>query len=126
MRTRKLKRSAQSWWLLLARDSQGRVCLDKRPSSGIWAGLYSPPVFEEVAALEAAVQARWPDGSVQLEHRPAFLHVLTHRDLHLHPVRAQLDAAHAAPPVAGAWFTPAQWAGLGLPAPVRRLLESEA
>ena len=123
VRTRKLKRSAQAWWLLLAQDSQGRISLGKRPSSGIWAGLYSPPVFEDAAALEAAVLARWPQGGVELEHQPAFLHVLTHRDLHLHPVLARIASAESEP---GDWYTRAQWTAMGLPAPVRKLLEREA
>ena len=125
VRTRKLKRSSEAWWLLLAQDSQGRISLGKRPSTGIWAGLYSPPVFEDAAALEAAVQARWPQGGVELEHQPAFLHVLTHRDLHLHPVLVRVDAVHAAEPAADDWYTRALWTDLGLPAPVRKLLERE-
>ena len=125
VRTRKLKRSAQAWWLLLAQDSQGRISLGKRPSTGIWAGLYSPPVFEDAAALEAAVQGRWPQGGVELEHQPAFLHVLTHRDLHLHPVLVRVDAMHAAEPAADDWYTRAQWTDMGMPAPVRKLLERE-
>ncbi|WP_159910716.1 A/G-specific adenine glycosylase [Pantoea sp. 18069] len=122
VRTRKLKRSSQSWWLLVAQDSAGRICLGKRPATGIWAGLYSPPVFEDAAALDAAVQARWPRGGVQLEHQPAFLHVLTHRDLHLHAVLARVAAAE---PAADDWYTRAQWTDMGLPAPVRKLLERE-
>jgi len=120
VRTRKLKRSSQSWWLLVAQDSAGRIRLGKRPASGIWAGLYSPPVFEDAATLEAAVQARWP--GVELEHQDAFLHVLTHRDLHLHPVIARVEAAE---PAADDWYTRAQWTDMGLPAPVRKLLERE-
>ncbi|RIX71426.1 NUDIX domain-containing protein, partial [Acidovorax cavernicola] len=103
-------------------DRAGRICLGKRPSTGIWAGLYSPPVFADAAALEADVQARWPRGGVQLEHQPAFLHVLTHRDLHLHAVVARVEAAE---PAADDWYTRAQWSEMGLPAPVRKLLERE-
>lgn len=121
VRTRKLKRSSQAWWLLIAQDREGRIRLGKRPSTGIWAGLYAPAVFEDAAALEAAVQARWP-GGVALEHQDAFLHVLTHRDLHLHPVIARVEAAE---PAADDWYTRAQWEGMGLPAPVRKLLERE-
>jgi A/G-specific adenine glycosylase len=48
------------------------------------------------------------------------VHVLTHKDLHLHPVEAVLPAGWAGE---GAWFGGGV-AGLGLPAPVRRLLEN--
>ena len=122
VKTRKLKRSAQSLWALLARDAEGRVWLEKRPAKGIWAGLYCLPVFdtreELLAALPPAEQRHTQDLS-------PFVHVLTHKDLHLHPVllrssgQPQGDAAR--------WVDAQEWARLGLPAPVRKLLlESSA
>jgi hypothetical protein len=55
------------------------------------------------------------------------VHVLTHKDLHLHPWRLRLleRPSPVDEPVAqqGQWFSAAEWPGLGLPAPVRRLLE---
>ncbi|WP_404300239.1 A/G-specific adenine glycosylase [Alicycliphilus denitrificans] len=124
VRTRRLKRSAQAWWLLLCRDDAGRLWLERRPPAGIWAGLYCPPVHASRHDLEATLAPESMRGAQDL---PAFTHVLTHRDLHLHPVlaRGQVLApdAQCAEPSAGGWFTPQQWQGLGLPAPVRKLLE---
>ncbi|ROR50814.1 A/G-specific adenine glycosylase [Diaphorobacter sp. C33] len=124
VRTRKLKRSAQAWWLLLRQDGAGRLWLERRPPAGIWAGLYCPPVYDSRAALDEALQLH---ASCDARDLPAFTHVLTHRDLHLHPVLAR-DAtpqpnAHCAEQQSG-WFAPAQWPALGLPAPVRKLLAS--
>ena len=115
VRTRKLKRSAQSLWLLLARRSDGAVWLDKRPQQGVWAGLYCLPVFESDAALRAVV----PPQTSPVDGVP-FVHVLTHKDLHLHPVAVDLGAQ--SPAGGGAWFGADQWPALGLPAPVRKLL----
>ena len=50
-----------------------------------------------------------------------FKHVLTHRDLHLHPLRVQLPAGRS-PYGEGAWVAASDWPRLGLPAPVRSLL----
>lgn len=124
VRTRKLKRSAQAWWLLLRQDGAGRLWLERRPPTGIWAGLYCPPVYDSRATLDEALQLH---ASCDARDLPAFTHVLTHRDLHLHPVLAR-DAtprpdAHCAEQQSG-WFAPAQWPALGLPAPVRKLLAS--
>ena len=124
VRTRKLKRSAQAWWLLLRQDGAGRLWLERRPPTGIWAGLYCPPVYDSRAALDEALQLH---ASCDARDLPAFTHVLTHRDLHLHPVLAR-DAtpqpnAHCAEQQSG-WFAPTQWPALGLPAPVRKLLAS--
>jgi A/G-specific adenine glycosylase len=114
VKTRKLKRSAHSLWLLQARRSDGAVWLQKRPAAGIWAGLYCLPVYESRDALAAALPPR-----VSLEDSPGFIHVLTHKDLHLHPVQASLSDAPAGE---GSWFTREAWPMLGLPAPIRKLL----
>ncbi|MFM9927198.1 A/G-specific adenine glycosylase [Variovorax sp. H27-G14] len=121
VKTRKLKRSAQSLWVLLARDSQGRVWLEKRPAKGIWAGLYCLPVFDSREELLAALPAAAQGGVQDL---PAFMHVLTHKDLHLHPMQLQ----GGQPQGEGArWVAAQEWRQLGLPAPMRKLLEgSEA
>ena len=114
VKTRKLKRTSQSLWLLYAQSPEGATWLEKRPTPGVWAGLYCLPLFDSREALAQAVQG------AALHDAEPFVHVLTHKDLHLHPVRAELSGALSA---AGAWFAPSQWAALGLPAPVRRLLQ---
>jgi len=115
VRTRKLKRSAQSLWLLHARRADGAVWLEKRPQQGVWAGLYCLPVFDDAHSLQAAVPARVP-----LDEIEPFVHVLTHNDLHLHPAQTSFGAGGPAGP--GGWFGDSQWPALGLPAPVRKLL----
>ena len=118
VKTRKLKRSAQSLWLLHARSADGSVWLVKRPDTGIWAGLYCMPVFESRDELAGALSAKV---RAALRDDPSFLHVLTHKDLYLHPVAAQLKGP-ALRQGKGEWFAPAQWPSLGLPAPIRKLL----
>jgi A/G-specific adenine glycosylase len=118
VRTRKLKRTAQSLWLLHARAEDGSVWLHKRPSTGIWAGLYCLPVFDSRDALEQALAAEARPG---LRDDASFRHVLTHKDLYLHPVASQAAPAQAQEP-GGGWFSAAQWPTLGLPAPIRKLL----
>jgi A/G-specific adenine glycosylase len=116
VKTRKLKRSAQALWLLMAQARDGSVWLAKRPNTGIWAGLYCPPVFESREALDAAAGSR-----VSLTDDEPFTHVLTHKDLHLHPVRATF-AKSRLNDATGSWFASDEWPHLGLPAPVRKLL----
>ena len=121
VKTRKLKRTAQSLWLLQARTADGAVWLEKRPATGIWAGLYCLPVFESRDALQACVPQ-----SIQpaLRDDAALLHVLTHKDLHLHPVAGEFGAE----PLSGregAWFGVGEWVRLGLPSPIRKLLEAQ-
>ena len=126
VKTRNFLRRAQSWWLLVLRDAAGRIWLQRRPARGIWAGLHCVPVFSSRAELMVALREHASHAAPR-ELAP-FVHVLTHRDLHLHPVLAVVDEpqlqreVHAAKGDAGAWFTVQQSSALGLPAPVRRLL----
>lgn len=119
VKTRKLKRSSASLWLLWAVNAQGEVWLHKRAARGVWAGLFSFPVFDDEAGLLAAC----PQAS-SVHHLEPFKHVLTHRDLHLHPVRVHWSA-DGLPPGDGRWVAATDWPVLGLPAPIRALLEGE-
>jgi len=118
VKSRKLKRSTQSIWLLWAQSRDGAVWLSQRPTPGVWAGLYCLELHDSREALEAAVPARY---RAHLQDTATVKHVLTHKDLYLHPVRVSLPAA-ALRRSGGGWFAADQWPGLGLPAPVRKLL----
>jgi A/G-specific adenine glycosylase len=120
VKTRKLKRTSQSLWLLWAHTRDGAIWLRQRPTPGVWAGLYSLELFDSHAALVAAVPAAYRE---RLHELPAFRHVLTHKDLHLHPVQVQLPEG-AKLSGEGGWHAAPAWPRLGLPAPVRKLLSS--
>lgn len=133
VRTRKLRRSSVSLWVLQCMDADGAVLLCKRPAKGIWAGLYCLPVFDAEQAVLDAVDAIFPNDPsciANLDALPVFTHTLTHKDLFIHTMRLTLARAAPAPgTVADPVNTPLQWVGaeawpvLGLPAPIRRLLE---
>ncbi len=120
VKTRKLRRSSQSLWMLWAQDSKGSVWLSQRPTPGVWAGLHCLPLFESLADLQASIPAR-QRGAVQ--ELPVLRHALTHKDLYLHAVRVKLPATSTLA-LAGAWVSASQWAQLGLPAPVRKMLQT--
>jgi A/G-specific adenine glycosylase len=126
VKTRKLKRGARAHALLWL-EQAGRVWLVQRPQAGVWAGLWSLPEFDTDEALWA-LSADWPG---QARAMPSFKHVLTHFDWRLQPIHwalpAHLPAAvrkriEAALP-AGRWVPPDEALAMGLPAPIRRLLE---
>ena len=131
VKTRKLKRSALSLWLVLARTADGQVWLAPRPTPGVWAGLYCLPLFESHEAMRQALEsgpagqavrdAQWMAGEV-------LTHVLTHKDLHLHFWHLDLSAAVAGQRLQaqGQWVATADWPKLGLPAPIRKYLERQA
>lgn len=122
VRSRKLKRSSEQVWALWLQRADGAVWLQQRPAQGIWARLYCLPVWSEAATLEAVVSSQLANAA--REDLPVFMHVLTHKDLHIHPVRIRVPNACDAALAQGDWYAPDAWRKLGLPAPVRKLLES--
>lgn len=122
-KTRRLKRGRREHALLWLRCGP-RTWLVQRPPTGVWAGLWSLPEFDSSASL-SGLAATWPGEGRWL---PAIEHTLTHFDWTLRPLEWQLPAGHRAPAGLGEgrWFTAAQALALGLPAPVRRLLEQDA
>ena len=119
VRTRLLRRGSESVWMLWLQAPDQSLWLGRRPAPGVWAALYCFPLFANEAALRASVPARLQQ---RLEHLPVVKHALTHKELLLHPVRLHAPASFRLADD-GAWLGAAQWPGLGLPAPVRRLLQ---
>lgn len=136
VKTGKLKRTAETWWLLAlvyvpeeGDGSGSKLWLQKRPQPGIWGGLHCLPVLHSEAAWRQLVQ-QLNNAAVGVqsctEHAP-IKHVLTHKDLMLHPVVVRVaDAAACTQTLAsslpGGWQ--AHWADVGLPAPVRKWLDA--
>jgi len=122
VKSKKLKRSAQTIWMLWAQARDGSVWLSKRPTPGVWAGLFCFPLFNDFSALEAAVPLRH---RANLEAGAVVHHVLTHKDLYLHPMRVELPAS-SLKKADGVWLKADQWSSTGLPAPIRKMLTSQS
>ena len=130
LKTRRLKRSHRSHSLLCLQRGK-RLWLTQRPAVGVWAGLWSLPEFDSAEALMALATA-WPGGAQWL---PAFKHKLTHLDLALAPCRWTLPTRLAAARIVaieaalvsaagpGRWVTSDEALLMGLPAPIRKLIE---
>lgn len=118
VKSRRLKRSSQFMWLLWAQRADGAVWLQRRPPQGIWGGLHCLPAFETRDSLSQTLPPQALAGAQALE---PFVHVLTHRDLYLHPVRVALRQGDQ-PQAPGDWVLAGDWPSLGLPAPIRKLL----
>ena len=115
------------WLELRWRDA---VWLVERGATGVWAGLWSLPEIDSLDAL-AATTAGWPGSGEVLD---PFVHVLTHFDWHLQPVRWTFPSATSASALApllaawpgGRWLSHDAALALGLPAPLRKRLRVEA
>ena len=123
VRTRKLLRRAESWQLAILRDGQGRIWLQRRPPTGIWAGMHCVPVFPDLESRDTFVSSVGGNEQVVQQELLPYEHVLTHRDLHLHPSLIQANGMIALAED-GEWLGPDQWSSVGLPAPIRKLLDT--
>jgi A/G-specific adenine glycosylase len=109
--------------MALLQADDGRVLLERRPPVGVWSGLWSLPQFDDEAGCSDWAQGA--GGSGDGEPLPAIEHVFSHFRLRIQPLRWRCRVLPAA--IADndrlRWTDHGQLPDLGLPAPVRRLLE---
>jgi len=117
-KSKTIKRKTFMWWLCMAFRDDGALWLERRPAAGIWSGLQVPRLAESQQEAQQWIQ----QFRAQEEIWPAaWTHVLTHRDLVLHP--CVLKSAHTPENAAiGQWVMPQDWAQAALPAPIRKWL----
>jgi len=113
--------------MLIAIDAQGRVLLQHRHGAGVWQGLWSLPEAVDKAALAHLVTRQLGDSGAW-QDLPAFEHGFSHYRLHITPrlVQGAKAPVGIADDAGWRWAARHEWPAIGLPAPVRRLLETLA
>ena len=105
----------------------GEVLLEKRPSPGIWGGLWSLPEADVAVAPAEALARDWGIEAAEISPLEPFEHAFTHFTLDVTPwrirARGTRRAAEARP---ATWLPLADLDGAALPSPVRKLLRSLA
>jgi A/G-specific adenine glycosylase len=117
----RIKLTRKSFRMLILIDNDERVLLERRPDSGIWGGLWSLPADDD----NQLVQQRLGLNDDDLQPLPSMQHQLTHMLMTISPFIAHTRTVPVGVEcVPGqAWFGPKEWPSLGLPKPVRQLLE---
>ncbi|VCU68859.1 A/G-specific adenine glycosylase [Pigmentiphaga humi] len=119
-RERKAVPQRQTGMLVIEKNSE--ILLQRRPSPGIWGGLWSLPEFADGDAALACRQLGIE--AAEAVRLPEFLHTFTHFKLQIAPwhVRAGALALRdaQAPQV---WLPTGEVAQAALPAPVKKLLQ---
>ena len=128
------KRTPLSVTAFVVTDGAGRVLLEQRPSTGLWAGLWQPPCVERASATpvgkRAALESLGLSSSVQPSTRSStFGFATTHRQVTVRvwpavtgePGLAHKTRAAQGPPVLR-WFARNQLASLGFGSAQRRML----
>ncbi|HEY7377710.1 MAG TPA: A/G-specific adenine glycosylase [Steroidobacteraceae bacterium] len=123
-RPRRVRPARRTCMLVAIRAGQF-VLLERRPSPGIWGGLWGLPEF---ATADAAVEWSRRELHTMAESRAALAplhHAFTHFDLQIDPIRIECQADHRVmEPERYVWYNAAAPQALGLPAPVKSLIES--
>lgn len=116
----------RSTTMLIVRDKAGRVLLQRRPPVGVWAQLWSLPECANADDAVRDLHERCGITTDEVAALPAFRHTFSHYRLDIAPlllcVASQRMRVADAPDQA--WFEQGQLATLGLPAPVRKLLDN--
>ena len=109
--------------MLVARNASA-VLLVQRPPSGIWGGLWCLPEFDDRAAAEAFASLELSQASPVRTALPEIEHSFTHFDLLITPVVADCQGAIRVRDSGALWYDLEQPARVGLPAPIKTLLET--
>ncbi|WP_305910300.1 A/G-specific adenine glycosylase [Methylomarinum sp. Ch1-1] len=115
----------QAFWLLLKNDEQ-QVLLQKRPPSGIWGGLWSLPEFVSLAELQQwCLEKNYPVRRLRelASQRHTFSHY--HLDYTAVIVESENPNNNVMEANLAVWYKTSQIDSLGLPAPVKRLLQDQ-
>jgi A/G-specific adenine glycosylase len=124
-RVAKGKRRSRQVFMLVAMRDDGTVLLERRPETGIWGGLWCLPEFDTVSAASSYVgqtlQApRHPPRPLSIVE-----HAFTHFDLVITPLlTACAGQAGRLDTIPTLWYNTRDPARIGLPAPIKTLLES--
>lgn len=110
---------------LLLRDGHGRVLLQKRPDTGIWAQLWTLPQADTGSDLQDWFDTHVSGSLDDAEVLPVLEHTFSHYRLHLQVLVQRVDGLQRDDPTLR-WVAAADLPSLGLPAPIRKLLDTGA
>jgi A/G-specific adenine glycosylase len=105
---------------IVVRGSGGRVLLEQRPSTGLWARLWQVPTLERDDRPPTAEELRRAAGLVRIRPIGAFTHVTTHRLVRIDVWEGALRRGTT--PVRGIWFAPSEIESKGISNAQKRVL----
>ena len=108
--------------VMLIAELNGNVLLQKRPSKGLWGGLWSFPECESADAIDSLLQSL----NLEAQQRatlPDFRHTFSHYHLDITPISVTIrETNRIAEPAAEMWFNVTAPQSVGLTKPVTRIL----
>jgi A/G-specific adenine glycosylase len=125
-RPARIRRSRAVFMLVALRDD-GSVLLERRPDQGIWGGLWCLPEFGTASAANAYAGLSLHTAQTQPRALTNVEHAFTHFDLVITPLLLLCAGSKGVMDTTPSlWYNIRKPAALGLPAPVKTLLENLA
>ena len=112
--------------MLVFLSDDNKILLSRRPAKGVWPGMWSLPEVSQTEDAELLLQQVTKHSNAVGSKMPEFQHTFSHYHLTIKPYCwRDLRAKHR---IAGQddfrWLPMTEMATVGLPAPVKKLLES--
>jgi len=126
-RKQKRHRPSREATLLIAQrgvNASSSVLVERRPASGLWGGLWSPPQFDsDTQAIEWCTQ-KIGEARVEATTLPPIEHAFTHFDLRLKPLRVRCQVTSQVREDGDLlWYRLKSPPKIGLPQPIAQLFE---
>ena len=117
-------RATRSVFMVVALRNDGSVLLERRPEHGVWGGLWCLPEFETASAARSYVRQTLRPVSEEPKSLGSVEHSFTHFDLVITPMLIPCDGAAGVMDAGqSVWYNARLPARIGLPAPIKVLLE---
>lgn len=113
----------RSLYFLMLTNANHEVLLEKRPSSGIWGGLWAFPQFLTLAEMDTWLKHQPIESTELLNTWTAFRHTFTHFHLQIKPVQLSVKQTPIDNSALFYWYRHDNKKAVGLPAPILNLLQ---
>ncbi|HZX76273.1 A/G-specific adenine glycosylase [Lysobacter sp.] len=112
--------------VLWAEDARGRILMQRRPPTGIWASLWTLPQADDSALAREWFERHLSGEYEQAQPLSPIDHAFSHYKLQLQPLRwrGAESRARIGDNDDLRWVAREELASLGIPAPIRKLLET--
>jgi A/G-specific adenine glycosylase len=112
----------QKFYLLI--NDSNELLMEKRPATGIWGGLWTPPSSDTELEIESYLSEQLNIEVSSTEMLPEFRHTFSHFHLQISPIKAIFSNFNGTSESKLRWDSIENWLNQGIPAAVRIMLNS--
>ena len=122
-RATRMRRSRKVFMLVAVREDRS-VLLERRPDAGIWGGLWCLPEFNTLSATKVFADQLLKQPQLEPQALEMMQHSFTHFDLVISPVLTRCSGpAGVMDETQSLWYNTQEPARVGMPAPIKTLLD---